>query len=323
MIEVTAAIIERGGKVLAARRPPGDPLAGFWEFPGGKLEAGETHRQCLRRELEEELGVECEVGDFVLSNPHTYGDKQVRLHAYCVRLVAGEPQPRDHDRLCWLEPAALMALQWAAADIPIVERYQQLCAQRQTLDYYEQNASAYAEETRALPMEPLYSRFLALVPPAGRILDLGCGSGRDSLFFARSGYRVTAVDASPAMVAEAARLTGLEAGVMRAQQLEAQACYEGIWCSASLLHSPQAELPELFDRIARALVPEGVCYASFKRGAGERVDGRGRLFCDQTPESLAPLLQHHPLLKIESLWESRSPLRGVEQGWCNLLLRRR
>ncbi len=323
VIEVTAAIIERDGKVLAARRTPGDPLAGLWEFPGGKLEPGESQRECLRRELREELAIECEIGDHIVSSPYDYRDKRIILHAYAARIVRGEPQRIDHDRLCWQVPEALMSLDWAPADIAIVKRYQSLWPQRRSLQYYDVNAAAYAQETRQFSMGPHYQRFLSYLPADARILDLGCGSGRDSLYFSSCGYRVTAVDASAAMVAEAARLTGLPVSVMKAQQLCSQQAYEGVWCSASLLHCPQADLAELFHRIAEALVPGGICFASFKSGQGERIDSKGRFFCDQTPHSLGLLLQGEGLLQSIDLWEGESLLRGQSQRWSCMLARRR
>ncbi len=121
VITVTAAIIERNGRILAARRGPGKHLAGYWEFPGGKLEDGETPQQCLARELHEELGVHCDIGAFVAESTYDYGHKQVRLLAYRAVHRDGEFRPVEHDQLLWLLPVELDHLEWAPADIPLVQ----------------------------------------------------------------------------------------------------------------------------------------------------------------------------------------------------------
>jgi 8-oxo-dGTP diphosphatase len=121
MQRVTAAVIERDGMVLLARRQAGDPLAAKWEFPGGKIEPGETPEQCLARELDEELGVRVAVGEFLASSVYTYAHGAIELLAYRVRLVAGEPMARVHDELRWVARDALAAYELAPADNPIVD----------------------------------------------------------------------------------------------------------------------------------------------------------------------------------------------------------
>jgi mutator protein MutT len=120
LITVTAAIIEKDGRVLAARRKAGKHMAGYWELPGGKLEAGESPQQCLQRELAEELGIRTRVGEFVAESVYDYGDRQVRLLAYRVTHLGGAFLARDHDRLQWLLPGELHRLQWAPADLPLI-----------------------------------------------------------------------------------------------------------------------------------------------------------------------------------------------------------
>lgn len=125
MIVVTAAIIEKNGLVLAARRREGKHLAGYWELPGGKLENGESPEHCLARELKEEFDVETSIGTFFEENVHDYGGgKIVRLLAYHVKHIKGEYKLIDHDKIEWLSPESLGTLRWAPADIPLVEKYQ-------------------------------------------------------------------------------------------------------------------------------------------------------------------------------------------------------
>lgn len=118
-IAVTAGIIERDGRVLLARRGSGGPLAGKWEFPGGKIEPGETPEECLARELREELGIETLVGERVATSIYDYGRGAIELLAYRVRILAGEPEPREHEALAWAPLATLSDYDLAAADMPI------------------------------------------------------------------------------------------------------------------------------------------------------------------------------------------------------------
>ncbi|MDL9978093.1 (deoxy)nucleoside triphosphate pyrophosphohydrolase [Microbacterium candidum] len=116
-IEVVGAVIVRDGRILAARRGPGMSVPGVWEFPGGKIEPGETPEEALRRELVEELGCTVQVGDRVTSTDHGH----VTLTTYYCRLVEGMPHPFEHSELRWLAPDALADLDWAPADIPAVQ----------------------------------------------------------------------------------------------------------------------------------------------------------------------------------------------------------
>lgn len=117
---VTAAIIINEDRVFCARRAAGKSQAGLWEFPGGKVENGETDEVCLARELHEELGICAEVGRHFMTNVHEYDDKIVELRAYFVNSFEGEIQPNDHDQLKWLPISQLMSLTWAPADIPFI-----------------------------------------------------------------------------------------------------------------------------------------------------------------------------------------------------------
>jgi 8-oxo-dGTP diphosphatase len=119
-IVVVAAVIERGGRILVARRLKGTHLAGLWEFPGGKCDPGETHEACLVREIDEELGVSAHVGGEILSVEHAYPEKRVRLHFHaCV--IDGEPRPMIGQELQWVDRTALMSLEFPEADRKLIE----------------------------------------------------------------------------------------------------------------------------------------------------------------------------------------------------------
>ena len=120
-IIVTAAVLEKDGRVLIARRKRGDRLADKWEFPGGKLEEGETPEACLRRELQEELGIDVVVGGFVGRSCHRYPHGEIELLAYRVIHLSGDFQLHDHEEIRWVPPADLASHDFSAADIPIAK----------------------------------------------------------------------------------------------------------------------------------------------------------------------------------------------------------
>ena len=139
-----------------------------------------------------------------------------------------------------------------------------------TLDYYNHNAEAYALSTQNADVTDLYTDFEECLNPGSRILDLGCGSGRDSKYFKSRNYDVVPVDGSPEMCREAAKYTGLLVRCIRFAELDYKEEFDGIWACASLLHVPQDELPSVMKRVGRALKQDGVLYASYKYGEGER-----------------------------------------------------
>lgn len=120
MGRVTAAVIQREGKILIARRKGGDRFGGLWEFPGGKVEADESPEECLRRELREELGVEAEVRELLVASRYDYGDFDVELLAYRVDVLAEDFYLNDHDEIRWVLPQELKQYAFPEADAPIV-----------------------------------------------------------------------------------------------------------------------------------------------------------------------------------------------------------
>ena len=125
IIPVVCAIIEREGKVLCARRSPIMALPLKWEFPGGKLEQNESPEDALSREIEEELGVKITVLESLTINEHSYhAGIIIRLMPYRCRLsYDGNPQPKEHAELKWVAVTELTKLDWAEADVPIVNDY--------------------------------------------------------------------------------------------------------------------------------------------------------------------------------------------------------
>ena len=122
-IIVTAAVILRGNAYLVTRRPRGVHLAGYWEFPGCKCEPGETHEDCLRRELQEELGVGALVGRKILGVSHEYDERTVELHFFSCELL-GEPVPMLGQEMLWIERDLLGSLSFPPADAELVDKLQ-------------------------------------------------------------------------------------------------------------------------------------------------------------------------------------------------------
>ena len=121
---VTAAVIQSGGQVLIARRPSNGLLGGMWEFPGGKVEQGETLPECLRREILEELGVSIEVGAPFGVYQHGYTHFKVTLHAFCCQVLEGEPQALHASEVRWVPPEALGTFPMGKIDRQISARIQ-------------------------------------------------------------------------------------------------------------------------------------------------------------------------------------------------------
>lgn len=190
-----------------------------------------------------------------------------------------------------------------------------------TLKYYQDNAQTFFDGTVNVDMSTLYKTFTRHLAPGARVLDAGCGSGRDAKAFQKMGYQVEAFDASPAMVELAREHTGLPVQLMTFADVEWKEEFDGIWCCASLLHVPAVELPEMMRRLADALKPGGVWYVSFKYGDGEReVDGRG--FTDMDEAGLRTLLGTVRGMEVAEMWVTKDKRPGRDENWVNGVLRR-
>lgn len=120
-INVVGAVFIKDGKVLAAKRSASMALPGLWEFPGGKIEAGETAQEALLREISEELNCDIEVGNYLTTTDYQYPFGTVSLTTYFAELKGDEPELTEHAEIRWLSPSELFEVDWAPADIPAVE----------------------------------------------------------------------------------------------------------------------------------------------------------------------------------------------------------
>lgn len=116
LIQVVGAAIVRDGKVLCAQRGAEKTLAGYWEFPGGKIEANETAREALRREIEEELLCEIAIDRQVCTSDYLYDFGRVELTTFICHLIDGTPRLTEHQQFKWVEPQDMPELNWAPVD---------------------------------------------------------------------------------------------------------------------------------------------------------------------------------------------------------------
>ena len=186
-----------------------------------------------------------------------------------------------------------------------------------TLQYYNQYAADFTADTQSSDMTEKYASFLNRVKTGGHILDLGCGSGRDSLQFLKRGYTVTSVDGSEELCRIAEAYTGQKVHHMLFDEISWQNEFDGVWACASLLHCTIEELPMILQKVTDSLKPGGVLYLSFKYGdfAGWK---NGRYFTYLTEESLKRLLTAVSELHLEEISLNGDVRPGREHEiWLN------
>ncbi len=191
-----------------------------------------------------------------------------------------------------------------------------------TIQYYEKNAVDFANDTIEADMTELYLLFQKYCAPGSKILDFGCGSGRDTKYFLSKGYQVDAIDGSLELCKIASENAGIIVKHMFFHELEETEQYEGIWACSSILHVPVEELPDILERLHRALVIGGHLYTSFKYGefSGER---NGRYFTDFTIDGFSTLLSNIPGLQIvETAFTNDVRVGREHEKWLNLIIKR-
>lgn len=191
-----------------------------------------------------------------------------------------------------------------------------------TINYYNENAKKFIDGTVSVDFRSIQDTFLELLPENAKILDFGCGSGRDTKYFLEHGCRVVAMDGSLELCKAASEYTGIIVKHMLFQELNEKEIYDGIWACASILHVKSEELPEIIRKMSLATIANGIIYLSFKYGdfEGER---NGRYFTDMTEESMAELLVGFPELRVEKQWITGDVRDGRgDERWLNMILRK-
>ncbi|MBO8137274.1 MAG: (deoxy)nucleoside triphosphate pyrophosphohydrolase [Desulfotomaculum sp.] len=127
MIKVAAAIIIKDGLVLIAKRKEGEKLAGKWEFPGGKIEDGESPEECLQREIMEELQINISIGEYFGDSVYHYQHGTIHLLAYLAYWNGGKLMPTVHQEVRWVTPGEMLKYEFSPADIPLVKKLAESC----------------------------------------------------------------------------------------------------------------------------------------------------------------------------------------------------
>lgn len=191
-----------------------------------------------------------------------------------------------------------------------------------TIDYYNKNSEQYIANTLHLDMGSLYRPFIEQLKPGSKILDAGCGPGRDVKFFHSSGFQVVGIDASEEMVNKAKQVTGLEILQLDFSNIKFDNEFDAIWACASLLHIPRNDMKEVLFRFSKALKNNGIFYMSFKYGVNEEIRN-GRFFSNYTEVSFTQLLSSFPEFKTIKMWITPDIRPNHEnEYWLNALLKK-
>lgn len=191
-----------------------------------------------------------------------------------------------------------------------------------TIAYYDANAQLFIDGTLNADMSQHYVAFLKYLKPGGHLLDAGCGSGRDSLYFKNLGYRVEAFDGSKEMVTFATTHAGIPVEHADFETATLTGSYDGIWANASLLHLESEALKRVLMRFKEALSAEGVLYMSFKHGI-ETYEKDGRWFYNQTAETIEQLVEELRGMRVAEVYVTTDVRPGrVGEEWVNVVVKR-
>ena len=197
-----------------------------------------------------------------------------------------------------------------------------------TIKYYEKESETFIAETIDADTEVLRRRFLSHIPDNGEILDLGCGSGRDTKAFIDAGYRGSAIDGSEEICRAASKYAGIDVKCMDFFDIKDEAAYDGIWACASALHVEKSRIPKLLEILYKALKKGGVLYLSFKYGDHDGFRD-GRHFTDLNENGFSELLDSlyresvtRDEFELVDEWKSEDVRRGKNVEWLNVILRK-
>ncbi|MEO1794229.1 MAG: methyltransferase domain-containing protein [Pseudomonadota bacterium] len=188
----------------------------------------------------------------------------------------------------------------------------------ETLAFYDAHAETYADAFADARDEKQLARFIARLPEGGHACDLGAGSGWAAAYMKTEGFAVTALDGSAGLAAQARRRYGLDVTVMRFEEFNVHAVFDGIWAAWSLHHAPRAAFPDILTRVVAGLKTGGVLYLAMKGGRGEGRDKLDRLYAYYEADELRAHLSERGM-RVEtfetfegpSFDGSRSPLHAI------------
>ncbi|MFR7538694.1 MAG: class I SAM-dependent methyltransferase [Clostridium sp.] len=190
-----------------------------------------------------------------------------------------------------------------------------------TLDYYNQQAEKFVQSTVDVEFSHLQNLFIEMLPAGGTILDLGCGSGRDSKAYKKAGFNVIAVDGSEALCKIAEEYIGQQVICRKFQDLDISETLDGIWACASLLHLEMDDIVETMKKLTNRLCSGGIFYVSFKYGnfSGKR---NGRYFTDMTEDSFAEIKKQISGLRIVRQMITNDARPDRDEKWLNVFLKK-
>lgn len=190
------------------------------------------------------------------------------------------------------------------------------------VDYYNKHASSYYENTVDLDMTEVLEQFIALLPESSTVLDLGCGSGRDSLYFIDKGFDVTAIDGAEELCELAQIHIGQDVLCMEYEDMEFDQVFDGVWACASLVHITKDRIDFILDKITKSIKAEGVLYMSFKYGDNSGI-GSKEYYTEYSTKTMKRLLLNHKNLEIIDIFRTHDVKEErKEEEWINVLLRK-
>ena len=193
---------------------------------------------------------------------------------------------------------------------------------KQTIDTYNANVSAYRALVDKLPEIKHIQHFVSLVPPGATILDFGCGVGNAAAEMKKAGLNLVCVDASAEMVRTARELFGVAATVSTFADLDAVQAFDGVWANFSLLHAPKADFAGHLNAIHTALKPGGLFFIALKIGDGGHRDKLGRLYAYYREEELDEILQNCGFIPGEKRFGALKGMAGDVEDWIGVFSRK-
>ena len=191
-----------------------------------------------------------------------------------------------------------------------------------SIDYYNRYAVPYYEETVDVSMEEVMKPFVELLPENAEVLDLGCGSGRDTIALGEKGFYVTPMDGSEEMCKLAEVNTDEEVLQMTFEEMDFDDVFDGIWACASLVHLTEDEMEEILGKLVQALKMDGILYFLVHKGDRDGIYN-GRYFRDYTRKELYGLMEKFSELELIDIWTTQDVRPGkTDKMWLNVLARK-
>lgn len=187
-----------------------------------------------------------------------------------------------------------------------------------TIDYYNNNAEEYSNTTLYLDLKEKYNKFTKNIKFGGKILDVGCGSGRDLIAFKSLGYDVIGIDASTKLVEIAKKNFKADVFIKEFNDIEWKQEFDGVWCMASLLHLQKEELISILNKLSISMKEGASFYASFKNGNGESFDDKDRFFSYYNKQELEKILIESKLFKDIIIEYAVDKLGRTDTQWLDI-----